>query len=336
MPDWSGWVPAVDVAEYQPGCDYQTMAGHVHALWAKAGQGPNFRDPLYVRHRDGWIATGRPAGAYYFPEPDRQSATAAANRFAQITDGFAGCTLPAMLDVEDRPGADMVAALGPRGVADWVHTFCAWVADATGKTPIVYVGGWFGMATDPRLGAYVNWTPNYGSKTDYATLHGPDFRPGWTPRVHPAWQDIDVFQHSGGNGRVPGCPVPIDLDLISPAAWAQMTSHEEDPLMAIGDDILAKLGNVEKALAGQSARVDALEATLGGWEGDTRRQSPPYAVVADDDPHQWLVVAGEHGLRRIHIADQAQRQLLVTAHVIGDVPPISVDPAALAAIEVAG
>lgn len=274
MPDWNGWVPAVDVAEYQHACNYPEMARHVHAMWAKAGQGANYRDPLYMRHRAGWGATGRPFGAYYFPEPDRTTAAQAAARFVDITDGFAGCTLPPMLDLEDRPGANMVAALGAQRVADWAFDFLTDIEEASGRTPILYIGGYFGMACDSRLSRFPNWTPNYGTTQDYATEHWPDFRPGWSPKIHCASRSLGIFQHSGGNGRVPGCGTPIDLDLIDPALWSAMTQED----IVTPEDIEAIANRTAEVLAANDKFLTAVAVkTARTVGGQSKAEGQPWA-----------------------------------------------------------
>lgn len=111
---------------------------------------------------------------------------------------------------------------------------------------------------------------------------------------------------------------------------------EGDNLMPIADDILAAVNNLAKSVADLRAQVQATHTEDGQWEQDTRRLTPPFLGIVDGAPEQWLVFPTEHGLRKLHVVDMDQRNLLVRLHIVGDVPPVPVPAGWLDAVPVAG
>lgn len=231
------WIAATDDSEWQgPDVDYEIVrASGVRAVWHRCGYGDDLhpraarlhmgKDGCFDRHRADAHAAGLLTGAYFFGLPHVCTAGTSYDAVMRYTGGDPG-DLPFMVTMEDPPGVSLAAELGAGPLADWMHDLGARLHAAWGPC-IAYVGAAFGMAADVRLlDCYRwNWTPGYGSFHDYSTEHGPAFRPTWAPRVHEPWAHADLFQHSGENGRVPGYPGPVDIVLVEPDCWADMTGE---------------------------------------------------------------------------------------------------------------
>lgn len=201
--------------------------GKVRGIWTRLNYGIGFKDPF----RDGYVRRIEDAGMhradYTFPLPHRETPQQAFQALINYSGGNLG-DLPVMVDGEDPPGVDLSAVLGAQGLANWYIDFGLLIQQRTGVKPIMYGGAWFGMANDRRLAdVYPHfWVANYGSTADYNTLHyAPTYRPNYVPPVPGPWsRPASIFQHSGGNGRCPGIPLPVDLDLVPPKVWASLTN----------------------------------------------------------------------------------------------------------------
>jgi GH25 family lysozyme M1 (1,4-beta-N-acetylmuramidase) len=235
------WWPAVDWSDYQPTPDFGAlMAAGVRLGWRKASQGARFREARYRVDRDAANAAGFAFGAYHFPELVlTRSPAVEAERFAAVTDNFAGCQLPPMIDLEEPPGQpSMLSTFGPSGIADLVAELCERVEALAGRCPVLYASGLTNPCANwiaaPRLARIPVWVAHYGSQRDYGTAHGPDFRPGWTFVPPRGVGPVVAVQHSGDNGRCPGFPHAVDLDLVDPSLLAGiggLTVAEADRIM---------------------------------------------------------------------------------------------------------
>lgn len=259
------WVPMVDWSDYQAAPDYRAALGAgVVGGWRKAGQGLRFTEHRYGSDATRAAGDGFRFGAYWYPELVLSADPAAeAARFDQLTNGWAGCTLAPMVDVEDVPGqSTMVARFGPAGTAELVCELAAEVHRRSGRTPILYVSGLSGPGAQwspcPELGTYACWVPHYGSTQDYATLHGPSFVPGWGFTSPPGCQLATLVQHSGGNGRCPGFAAlsnaAVDLDLIHPALLG------DDPVTDA--DIARIVDALRPVIAGEAVKAGVAAAQV--------------------------------------------------------------------------
>jgi hypothetical protein len=229
------WLVATDDSMWQTkDVDYTAVkAAGVAAVWHRCGYGDDRhpdakrfefgKDPTYDVHRAASARAGLPRGAYFFPIPHASSSVASFDAVMRYTGGEQ-LDLPFMVDMENPPGVSVAATIGQRPLVDWLVDFGRRITQTLGR-PLAYGGGFldnYGLLFDERLGDIYDgqWVANYGTNQDYATLHGPDFRPRWNPAVHPNWRRLEIFQHTGGNGRCPGYPGAVDLDLVDPA-WLE-------------------------------------------------------------------------------------------------------------------
>lgn len=240
------WLFATDDSAWQtPNVDYgAAKAAGLVAVWHRCGYGddrhPQARtfgfgkDSTYDQHRAASARAGVPRGGYFFPIPHASTAVESFDAVMRYTGGEP-LDLPFMIDMENPPGVNVAEVIGQHALVEWLVDFGRRVTDALGR-PLAYGGGFlssYGLLFDQRLRDLFDgqWVANYGTNQDYATLHGPSFEPTWTPAVHPNWARLAIFQHSGGNGRCPGYPGAVDLDLIDPA-WLENALGHPPPATA--------------------------------------------------------------------------------------------------------
>lgn len=169
-------------------------AGHAFA-YIKASEGMDFRDPDFAENWGRARVSGLLRGAYHFarPQPGRTGAQEAA-WFCAVMEKLGAWhngNLPPALDLEWGRG------LAPGEVHAWASAFVAELRRRTGRTPIVYTGGfWKFDLGNPRdnLGCPL-WLAQYASK----------------PVLPAAWSDWTIWQYTD-RGAVPALGEPVDLN----------------------------------------------------------------------------------------------------------------------------
>lgn len=197
---------------------------NVRGIYNRLNYGTKFKDPNHDQFCQFQKNAGLHRGVYTFPLPHAESAVQAYDSIMGFASAQGFGELPVMVDAENPPGVNLAAVVGSQRLADWYVDLGLRLARGTGREPIMY-GGFLGMTNDPRLRqAYpLFWVANYGTNQDYATIHRlPGYRPYWNPRVPKPWDVWSIFQHTGGNGRCAGVPLPIDLNIVHPDVLAQM------------------------------------------------------------------------------------------------------------------
>lgn len=210
----------VDLSYYQGShinIDWQKMldVGQVRGAWNRLNYG-RFKDPEHDNFALMEARVGIARSFYTFPLPHQESPQSAYDNAMRMSGGDSG-NLPWMVDAENPPGVNLAAAVGPQRLADWYIDFGRRLQAGTGRVGIMY-GGFLGMTAASGLReVYPDfWVANYGTNQDYGTLHyAPGYRPYWNPKVPAPWSTWSQFQHSGGNGRVPGIPLPCDTNIVS-------------------------------------------------------------------------------------------------------------------------
>lgn len=190
----------------------------VKGIYNRLNYGTKFKDPNHDQFCQFEKEAGIPRGVYTFPLPYAESPAQAYDSIMGYASPQGFGEMPVMVDAENPPGVNLASAVGPQRLADWYVDLGLRLARGTGREPIMY-GGFLGMTNDPRLKqAYpIFWVANYGSQKDYATTHFlPRYRPYWNPNVPGPWNQWGIFQHTGGNGRCAGVPLPVDLNIIHP------------------------------------------------------------------------------------------------------------------------
>lgn len=122
----------IDVSSFQGAFDWAAEKGSISFAFAKATEGVTITDPQFARNWRQIKAMGFVRGAYHFAHP-ADGATASAKAFlaAVRAQGLDRGDMLA-LDLETTDG------LAPAQVAAFGRNWCAEVAAATGRQPIVY------------------------------------------------------------------------------------------------------------------------------------------------------------------------------------------------------
>ena len=134
----------IDVSSYQGAFDWAAEKGSISFAFAKATEGSTITDPEFARNWQQIKAIGIVRGAYHFAHPKDGAATDARAFLAVVrAQGLASGDMLA-LDLETTDG------LAPAQVAAYARNWCAEVAAATGRKPIVYTFISFAQARQLR------------------------------------------------------------------------------------------------------------------------------------------------------------------------------------------
>lgn len=114
----------------------RVRAAGIDAAWLKVTEGRTFRDPAYVRYRDGARAAGLRVGGYHYARPDLNpsidAALVEARNFAAHLGPIGRRDLRPVLDLEEP-----VSFPSERLVA-WVRAWNAETRRLTGTGPVLY------------------------------------------------------------------------------------------------------------------------------------------------------------------------------------------------------
>jgi lysozyme len=190
----------VDVSSYQHpgGAAINWVAVHNQGAkfaFVKVSEGGSYVNPWGLSDIRGARNAGLYVGAYHFGRPRLPLSTAAsdARRFAaQIGNVRQAGYLPPVLDLE------VTGGLSAANITAWTRSFLSTLQAATGRTPIVYSGGWFWrgyMGNPGGFAAYPLWAAQYSPKSI-----GPDLFGTWSYSTF--WQYTDAGLVSGIRGAV--------------------------------------------------------------------------------------------------------------------------------------
>jgi len=181
-------ISGVDVSNNNGPVNWSAIAraGHRFA-YIKVSEGVTYRDPVFA---DNWGKAGVAGllrGAYHFarPQPGRSGSEEAAwfcaamDRLGAWHDG----NLPPVLDFE------WSAGLSGAEVHAWAGAFVAEVRQRTGRTPMIYTGGFWKFTIGNPSGAFgcPLWLAQYGPAA----------------QVPAAWSNWTIWQYTD-RGPVPG------------------------------------------------------------------------------------------------------------------------------------
>lgn len=184
----------IDVSHYQGAVDWnQVHQAGMSFAFAKATEGLSYVDPEFAANWSGMLAAGLIRGAYHFYDPEADASQQAAH-FLAIVGEIGPNDLPPVLDVETTNG--VAGSTVWAGARTWLST----VAQATGRTPILYTSPsfWNASSPDPTLVSYPLWLADYA-----ATPTLPNGFAAWT-----------FWQHSQ-TGSVAGVTGSVDLDVFN-------------------------------------------------------------------------------------------------------------------------
>lgn len=181
----------IDVSDWQGDIDFNAVKqSGVDIVYIKAGQG-GYEDAMLESNYAKAKAAGLNIGFYYYlTARTTQEAAAQATNFADILQGKDTDSLPAM-DFES------FGNLNHQEVNEIALTFMETLAQATGRTPLIYSDLYNARDLfDEQLAAYPLWIAEYGASS-----------PG-DPGKWDAWVG---FQYSS-SGSVPGIDGRVDMD----------------------------------------------------------------------------------------------------------------------------
>jgi GH25 family lysozyme M1 (1,4-beta-N-acetylmuramidase) len=147
----SGWMPGLDVSNYQGAVAWGTVAGQGgRFVYIKATESTNYRNPSFNGQYSGSYGAGLVRGAYHFGLPNASSAESQAAYFVAHGGGWSrdGRTLPPMLDIEYNPYGATCYGLSTGAMRLWIGTFSNEVHRLTGRYPAVYTTtNWWNQCT---------------------------------------------------------------------------------------------------------------------------------------------------------------------------------------------
>ena len=147
----------IDISDWQGDIDFNAVKeSGIDIVYIKAGQG-GYEDQLLESNYNKAKAAGLNIGFYYYlTATNTEQAKAQANNFAEILQGKDTDSLPAM-DFES------FGSLSQQEINEIAITFMETLAQATGKTPIIYSDLYNARDLfDAQLAAYPLWIAEYG------------------------------------------------------------------------------------------------------------------------------------------------------------------------------
>lgn len=183
----------VDVSNWQGPVDWGAVvrSGRPFAF-AKATEGATFVDAQFGANRTGMAGAGLVLrGFYHFARPDRNTAVAEAAHFLR-TVGPLGPGEVAVLDLEVAPS---------QTVGDWAAEWLGIVAQATGRTPLLYsYQAYLYSIPTSRLTQYPLWVASWGDNDGHL--------PAAQPRTD-RWSRWSFWQYTS-KAVVPGISGRVD------------------------------------------------------------------------------------------------------------------------------
>lgn len=214
----ASWLRLADVSSNNPHpIDWKRVAhAGVAGLYIKNSESINYVNGYWLADTSGATKAGIPWGGYYFAQPRQASAVASAKFF--VSHGGAGGQLPPALDLE-------VNVLSPAASTKWAYDFMVEVKALSGRTPIIYTGGYYPWSSSQALTLWKLWVAAYpAGYTPVATACGLQMpRSGaWGVNGWSIWQFTSV-------GRVDGLGGNVDISAADPTWWASVTGGGVKP-----------------------------------------------------------------------------------------------------------
>jgi GH25 family lysozyme M1 (1,4-beta-N-acetylmuramidase) len=204
------WVHGIDVSDAQGNIDWQSVpTSGVAFAYIKATEGTTFVAYTAARNRAGAAAAGVPFGSYDFARPSGGT-SAQAEAWWFVAHGGAEGTLPPALDLEVTGGQS------PQELGQWARTWLDSVHYLTGRTPIIYMGGYFAIDTG-YVQQFRLWLPGYPA--GYAPDPVPCNLP--LPR-NPVGMNWTIWQYSSST-HVAGISGDVDGSIAAPGWFRDET-----------------------------------------------------------------------------------------------------------------
>lgn len=209
------WVLGADISNNNGSVSGTALAkAGVKYLWHKVSEG-TFVDRLWTSNVESARRAGIRVGGYEFARPDRSG-----REQAKFFMDLAGPTMgwPHALDMETRWA----------GNTDWSLQWLEYVAEHSGRAPVLYANLTLFDRVDPALKRFALWLPSYTA--NYTPNPDPTKIP--LPRVWPPYNDWQIWQYTS-SGRIPGVHGDVDLNVCTQQHWLQQTND----MGPIGDDV---------------------------------------------------------------------------------------------------
>ncbi|HTP26447.1 MAG TPA: GH25 family lysozyme [Anaeromyxobacteraceae bacterium] len=184
----------IDVSHHNGTVNWSAVASAgVSFAYAKASEGANVQDPMFVQNYAAMRANRLYRGAYHFFHPGTD-ASVQARHFLALVPELASGDLPPALDVEVGDGQQ------PSAIAAGIRAWLQEVEDAIGRPPVLYTSASFwnvNLAGAIGFDRYPLWIAHYTTEPQ------PHLPSGFTR--HTMWQYTD-------SGQVAGIVGVVDLD----------------------------------------------------------------------------------------------------------------------------
>ena len=208
------WVRVIDISSNNAHpFDWKKLSkAGISGIYIKNSEGTWYVNPDFTTDAAASKKAGIPYGSYFFARPGKASAVASATYF--VKNGGALGTLPPALDLE-------VNELSAPGTVQWALQWFATVKQLSGRTPIIYTGGYFAWSSAKALTEMKLWLAAYplgyqNVSHGVCSLPMPHTPTAWTSQGWSMWQYTSVASISGISGHV-------DLSAAEPAWWSAVT-----------------------------------------------------------------------------------------------------------------
>ncbi|TPV94720.1 MAG: hypothetical protein B7733_13810 [Myxococcales bacterium FL481] len=152
-PPVASWPLGVDVSHHKRGLNWaQLRASGIAFVYIKATEGRTYTDPRFALHWRNAGAVELIRGAYHYLRPDNNAPEAEAENFIDVMGPLGAGDLPPAGDLEvsnPRMGADELV--------DWTNKWCECVQALCGRSPILYVPGYYWRGQLRRTTALQRW-----------------------------------------------------------------------------------------------------------------------------------------------------------------------------------
>jgi GH25 family lysozyme M1 (1,4-beta-N-acetylmuramidase)/peptidoglycan hydrolase-like protein with peptidoglycan-binding domain len=196
-------VRGIDVSNNNGSINWSQVPGSgVAFAWLKVTEGTTYVDHTFMANWMGAGSAGLVWGGYHFAQPSYSDAPTQARFF--VSQGGAKGVMPPVLDLE------VTGGLNPTALGQWANSWLTSVAMLTGRTPIVYSGGYFPVDWSQVNPAYRLWVAGYPA--GYSENPNPCALPlPRAPLPWVAWQYTSSATSYGISGHID--------ESVADAAW---------------------------------------------------------------------------------------------------------------------
>ena len=216
----STWVRLIDVSDNNPHpIDWSAVARDgIAGVYIKNSENLGYANEQWAQDTTGASKAGIPWGGYYFAQPKHTTPQESAAFF--VKSGGAKGLLPPALDLE-------VNVLSPSASVAWAHDFMATVTKLTGRTPIIYTGGFYPWSSAKVLTFWRLWIAAYpaGYKNIGTPCGFPLPSAGAWGNTWAIWQFTSVAHVKG----IGGGHSNVDLSAVTPEWWSSVTGSGVQP-----------------------------------------------------------------------------------------------------------